>query len=198
MNKIVMTVLIGLVTLSGFVSSVNKTFKVSIEDSKLSWTGKRVNYGHTGSVDLKNGELILDDETLVGGGFVIDMESIRDLDLDDEKRAGKLVGHLKSEDFFDVKSFPEATFKITSARKEKSDHGNYMITGDLSIRGKTNSETFPVLVSITDTKISANGTVAFDRTKYDVRYGSGSFFDDLGDKMIHNEIRIQVELVAYK
>ena len=73
-----------------------------------------------------------------------------------------------------------------------------MITGDLTIRGKTNSETFPALVTITNAKISANGTVVFDRTKYEVKYGSGSFFDDLGDKMIHNEIRIQVELVAYK
>ncbi len=126
------------------------------------------------------------------------MKSIRDLDLDDEKKAGRLVGHLKSEDFFDVNTYPETRFTIKSVQREKSKNGNYMVTGDLTIRGKINSESFPVLISTENNKLTAKGIVIFDRTKYDVRYGSGSFFDDLGDKMIHNDIQIEVDLVAFK
>jgi len=171
---------------------------VSVTDSKLTWSGKRVNYGHLGSVDLSKGELFFDNKTFVGGYFVIDMKSIRDLDLEDEKKAGRLVGHLKSADFFDVEKYPETRYEIKSVRKEKSDNGNYVVSGDLTVKGITNSESFPVLISIDQKKITAKGIVTFDRTKYEVRYGSGSFFDDLGDKMIHNDIQIEVDLVAYR
>lgn len=167
-------------------------------DSKLTWTGKRVTYGHHGSVDLKSGSLEFKKGTLIGGEFVVDMTSIRDLDLDDEQRAGRLVGHLKSDDFFSVETYPETLFSITKVKKQKSESGNYMITGLLTIRGKTNEESFPAQIDVDGNRATASGTVVFDRTKYDVKYGSGSFFDDLGDKMIHDEIAINVELVATK
>jgi len=173
-------------------------FKASIKESKLTWSGKRVTYGHYGSVDLKSGELEFDGDILLGGEFVINMVSIRNLDLDDKKKSSKLVNHLKSEDFFDAKKFPEAKFMITSVKKEVTENGNYSITGNLTIRGNTHSETFSALVARQGESAKASGKVVFDRTKYNVRYGSGSFFDDLGDKMIHNNIEIEVELVTYK
>ncbi len=195
--KYVNILLIGIL-LTGFSLRESDIFHASAKDSKLTWAGKRVNYGHYGSVDLLSGELEFEGDDLLGGEFVIDMKSIRDLDMDDEKRSGRLAGHLKSEDFFDVENYPKALFAITSVKKEKTDNGNYILTGLLTVRGKTNTESFNAQIDRDGNTVTAKGKVVFDRTKYDVKYGSGSFFDDLGDKMIHNNIELDVEIVAYK
>ena len=184
--------------LSAFVMPEATTFKVSVEDSKLIWSGKRVNYGHSGEIKIQSGELTFNGSRLSGGSFTIDMTSIRDLDIEDEQRNGKLTGHLKSGDFFDVEKFPIANFVITAVKQDKVDKGTYEVTGDLTIKGVTSPVTFKSQIENLGETIRATGLIAFDRTKFNVKYGSGSFFDDLGDKMIHDEISLKVELVAHK
>lgn len=154
-------------------------------------------YDHTGSVDLSSGEIIFEGENIVGGKFVIDMNTIRDLDIEDEKRNSRLSNHLKSDDFFAVATHPTSTLVITSAKPSLSKANSYDFVGNLTIKGITNAINFEAVVERDNSKLKASGIITFDRTKYEVKYGSGSFFDDLGDKVIHDNIQLEVELVGY-
>ena len=181
----------------GFVNYVI-SYNVDIEQSKLTWKGKKATYGHLGTINLGNGTLTVSDGKLTGGNFDMDMTSIANTDLDDESKNAKLVGHLKSEDFFNVSIFPTSNVKITSVKEQKSENGNYELTADLTIKGATHPVRFAANVMMEGDKIVAEATIVFDRSKYDVRYGSGSFFDDLGDAVIHDDVEIGVKLVANK
>ena len=103
---------------------------------------------------------------------------------------------MKSDDFFAVESFTTSTLKITNVKSQRG--GKYSVTADLSIKGKTESVTFPVEVSLVEGKVTATAKITVDRTKFDVRYGSNSFFDNLGDKAISDEFTIDITLVAVK
>jgi polyisoprenoid-binding protein YceI len=167
---------------------------VNTEKSNIDWKGEKVTGEHTGTIKISNGTLELKDGKLKGGEFVIDMTSLENTDLDGEYK-GKLEGHLKSDDFFGVAKFPEATLKIKSV-KETAKNGVYNVTADLTIKGITNPITFTATLINTDGVIVANTNIIVDRSKYDVRYGSGSFFDNLGDKTIYDEFTLSVNLVT--
>ena len=149
---------------------------------------------HTGNVKIKNGDLQVDHGKLTGGSFEIDMTSITCTDLEGEW-AGKLVGHIKSDDFFGVDKYPTAKFVITRAIPQDT-KGNYKIIGNLTIKEKTNPVTFKGNVTEAGGNITATGDIVVDRSMFDVRYGSGSFFDNLGDKTIYDEFGLKVSLVA--
>lgn len=173
----------------------NKSYKVDLETTKVIWKGEKVvGGGHDGTIDLKSGSLIMSGDDLAGGEFVIDMNSMECTDLKDPDKAGKLIGHLKSDDFFGVEKYPTAEFKITSVDKQSK--GSYNVKGNLTIKGKTEAITFPAKVTKEGSKYIAESTIVFDRSKFDVRYGSGSFFDDLGDKTISDDITIIVNMVT--
>lgn len=176
----------------------NGTYSVDVSKSTLKWVGRKITYGHQGTIDLASGNLVVTDNEIKGGEFEIDMNTIVNLDLEDEAKNKKLTNHLRSSDFFNVSKFPRSYFRITSIKKIKSDQGNYDITGDLTIKGITNEITFPADIQINGETITASANLTFDRSKYDVRYGSGSFFDNLGDKIIYDDIEMEVELVAVK
>lgn len=169
------------------------TYKVNPEESQLKWVGRKVTGEHFGTINLKSGSLEVQDGILKGGNFVIDMPTLVSNDLEGEYK-GKLEGHLKSDDFFGVEKYPEAKFVITKATKKNANQ--YEITGDLTIKDKTNSISFPAEVVIAGDKVYATANITVDRSKYDVRYGSGSFFDNLGDKTIYDNFDLQVKLVA--
>jgi polyisoprenoid-binding protein YceI len=174
--------------LNGFTQD----YKVVAEKSILRWTGKKVGKNHVGKVTLKEGSFSLKGDKFVSGQFVIDMTSIIDEDLTDPNWNAKLIGHLKSADFFGVESFPTAALKIkgsTSFVKDEAD-----VTADLTIKGNTHPVTFKVK-RIGDV---FQATVAFDRSQYEVRYGSGKFFENLGDNAIEDMIPLDVTLVAVK
>jgi polyisoprenoid-binding protein YceI len=115
-------------------------------------------------------------------------------DLTDAKSKGNLTGHLKSDDFFSVEKFNTSSFKITEA---KSSNGtDYTITGNLTIKGITQKISFPAKVSVAGKKVTATGQIKFDRTKFEIKYRSGSYFEDLADKMIYDEVKLDVKLVA--
>lgn len=159
---------------------------VNVSESSISWLGKKVTGKHFGSVSLQSGELIMEDGVLVGGSFTIDMTSITVEDIQGTY-ADKLLGHLKSDDFFGVDNFNTAQLVFTNVSQN---NGIYTITGDLTIKGKTAPITFDA--SLSDDNASAE--IVVDRTIYDIRYGSGKFFDNLGDKAIYDDFTLTVNL----
>lgn len=190
--------LLTLITLAAFMVSMTgiapETYQVDIDSSTLVWTGKKVTGEHTGNINLKSGSLDFQNGTLKGGGFVIDMASITCTDLTDEEYNGKLIGHLKSDDFFGVAKHSDANFAITKVKKQKD--GTYQIKGDLTIKGITNAIEFPATVTQKDGAVKAVAKIIVDRSKFDIRYGSGSFFEGLGDKMIYDDFELDVTLSA--
>ncbi|MBB5285925.1 polyisoprenoid-binding protein YceI [Rhabdobacter roseus] len=174
------------------------TFKVDPAKSTLKWNGKKVTGEHYGTINLKEGSFTLDGAKLIGGSFVADMTSLTVQDVTDKDMNGKLAGHLKSDDFFSVESHPTAKFVVTKATPKSA--GQYDVTGDLTIKGITKPATFPVTVKTTANGAEATGTIVVDRSKYDMKFRSKSFFDanTLGDKLIYDDFTIDVKLVASK
>jgi len=147
---------------------------------------------HTGTIDFKAIAWKFDKAgTLVSANFTVDMTSIKCTDLD-EKNGAKLVGHLGSADFFNTTVYPTAQFKTTGVKSMGK--GAYEVTGDLTIKDITEPITFSANVSSDGHMRTGTAEVAIDRTKYDIKYGSGSFFDGLGDKMINDEFALVIEI----
>lgn len=167
--------------------------KVDVQKSKVEWTGKKVTGQHTGTIDIQQGTLEANKGKLTGGKIVIDMQSIKNVDLTDQEYNTKLINHLKSDDFFSVVKYPTSQLDIT---KVEGSGANLTVTGNLTIKGKTNPVSFPVTVSKSGKENVYKGTLTVDRSKYDVRYGSKSFFNDLGDKAISDEFTLDFHLVA--
>jgi polyisoprenoid-binding protein YceI len=177
----------------------DKTLKVNTAASKLIWNGKKVTGEHSGNINVSNGNLLIAKNNLVGGAFDIDMNSITCTDITDTDYNGKFVGHMKADDFFGTEKFPKATFKITAAnpiKGAKPGTANYNVTGDLTIKGITKPVTFPATVKVEGNKATAQGTATVDRTKYDIKYGSKSFFESIGDKAINDEFTLNFNVVA--
>lgn len=167
--------------------------KVKTDKSSIAWTGKKVTGQHNGSVNIKDGNLVIEDGIITGGAFTIDMNSITVLDLQDKGKAN-LEGHLKSDDFFGVEAYPVATLKIKDSKSKGK--GAYDFTADLTIKGITNTITFPAQVTFSGSEVMANADIKVDRSLYNVRYGSGKFFENLGDKTIYDEFELKVKLVV--
>jgi len=176
-----------IVSLLSFTNVNAQEKKVEVKDSNIEWEGEKVTGSHEGTIDLKDGYFTMENGELKGGEFVMNMTSITVTDLEGEDK-GKLEGHLKSDDFFGVNNHPTAKLVITSVAKKSND--TYGVVADLTIKEKTNSITFDL--DMDDNSASTELTI--DRSKYDVRYGSGSFFDNLGDKTIYDNFELDVEL----
>lgn len=181
------------------------TLKVDPAQSEVAWTGKKVlvESAHNGTVAIKSGSINVADKNITGGEIVIDMNTINNRDLAaSPSDKGKLEGHLKSPDFFDVAKFPTATFKITGAKAlptPKAGEPTHEVTGDFTMKGKTHPVTFPLVVTLGDDgKAEATGSLKIDRSKWDVRYASDKFFKGLGDKVIANDIDLSLKIVAAK
>lgn len=161
--------------------------EVKTKESTVAWKAYKVTGSHNGTVTLKSGTLMFDNDKLTGGEFAVDMTTLISTDLEGGSKY-KLEGHLKSDDFFGVESHPTSTLVFTNVKP--SGKNSYEVTGDLTIKGITKPVTFDV--SIYGSKATA--TMKVDRTRYDVKYGSGSFFDNLGDKTIYDEFDLVVDL----
>lgn len=159
---------------------------VKAAESSIVWTGKKVTGQHTGTINIKSGNIDIQDGVLKGGNFVIDMNSIVCTDMEGEY-GKKLEGHLKSDDFFGVPNHPTAEVVITSVNTGEV-RNRYDITADLTIKGITHPITFSAILG----EDMAKAKITVDRTKYDVKYGSGSFFDGLGDKMIYDDFELDL------
>lgn len=172
----------------------NQTFKIAVAQSNIDWTGRKVTGAHNGTIGIKSGELVLQDGKLTGGNFVVDVTSIKILDVTDPATNAQFWGHLASDDFFSLDQFPEANFVITKvAAKENS---AYDITGDLTIKGITHEVKFKATVNNTSDTLTATGRITIDRTWYDIKFRSGNFFTNLGDTLIYNDFDLDVTLTA--
>lgn len=167
-----------------FTSLINK--EVKVKESTVKWTGHKVTGKHFGSINLKEGTLTFEGDKLTGGMFVMDMTSIQTQDMDDEYNK-KLDGHLKHDDFFGVDKHPTSTLKFTNVRGHD---GHYHVSGDLTIKGITKSISFEMAIKDN----TATTQFKVDRTLYNIKYGSASFFDNLKDKAIDNEFDLDVTL----
>ena len=172
------------------------TYKVDAAKSSLTWLGKKVTGEHTGNISVKEGAFTVDANKVTGGQFTFDMNSMTCTDLADKDYNGKLMGHLKGEDFFNTTKHPTSTFKITKVTPKGGDL--YDITGNMTIKGITNAVSFPATVKMTGNQITATGKATLDRTKYDIRYGSKSFFENIGDKAIYDDFTVDMKLAANK
>jgi len=161
--------------------------KVDVSKSSIHWVGKKVTGQHEGTVALKEGNLIFKGKKLTGGSFVVDMTTLTSTDLTGDYLA-KLNGHLKSEDFFGTEKFK--TSKLVFKKIAAKTNGVYTVTADLTIKDTTAPVTFDITVNGNTVKT----TLSIDRTKYGIKYGSGSFFDNLGDKTINDQFELTVSL----
>ncbi len=171
-----------------------EAFQIDTAGSKVEWTGSKVvGGGHVGTLQLKSGEIQYEKNAPKSAAVVVDMKSIKNSDLTDPQWNKKLVDHLHSGDFFDTAKFPEANLKIASFKKV--DKENYDLEGTLTIKGITKPirlKAKTVAEKDQITRIVAD--LEFDRTDFEVRYGSGKFFENLGDKMISDKVQVKVEL----
>ena len=175
---------IQLLTLAFLVVSSAFAADVDLKKSTLKWTGTKVTGKHYGKIYLKSAKVEEKDGKLTGGEFVVDMKNFTVDDLSGEWEK-KFLAHIKNEDFFTVDKYPTSKLKIKSVKGDK-------VTADLTIKDKTNEVKFDLKKSGKTYK----GTLKFDRTKFGMVYGSGDFFKGLGDKMIHNEVTVEVEIVT--
>jgi polyisoprenoid-binding protein YceI len=167
--------------------------KINTKVSSVEWVGKKVTGQHDGTIAIKEGSLSFHDGNLEKGKIVIDMTSIIVKDLEGEW-AEKLKNHLESPDFFNVAEHNTVIFVITKVTPEGK--GKSKIYGELTIKGITHPIEFTSTNEMKDGKFAAFAELKIDRTLYDVKYGSGKFFEGLGDKMIDDEFTIKFKIAA--
>ncbi|WP_418263238.1 YceI family protein [Flavobacterium faecale] len=180
--------LLALLVIFSFTKLEAQDKKIDVSKSIIKWTGKKITGQHEGTIKFKEGVLMFNNNKVVGGRFIADMTTLDNTDQTGSSKA-KLEGHLKSDDFFGIYNFDTSllTFKTVTSK------GNnvYTIIGTLTIKGKSHPIIFDLIVKGN----TAMANLSVDRTKYDIRYGSGSFFDDLGDKTIYDQFDLNVYLV---
>lgn len=163
---------------------VNEEYILDTENSLLTWEASRIGIKHTGTVAIKEGSLIRENDEFTKGEFIIDMTTITET-----KNNQRFLNHIKSKDFFDVDKYPISTLIIKSITEA------YTITADLTIMDQTNEISFPARVSTNNGKLHISADFEIDRTQWGITYGSGSFFENLGDKAIKDKIKYGLELV---
>lgn len=177
-------------------SNTGQKNDLSLNESKLEWTATKVTGKHSGTVEFVNGNIYMEDNTLTGGNFEIDFKSIKVLDIKDAEMNAKLTGHLKSPDFFSADEFPSGKFVLTSIKSISEN--NFEVKGNLTIKNITKEINFPVKINTEAKRITATADFNIDRTLWDVKYRSGKFYENLGDKLISDDFNIKLNLVFSK
>ena len=179
------------------VSFEEGVYSVVVDRTELSWIGKEISTKiHTGTLNLTDGMIEIIDENTINGNITIDMSSINVTDL--QGRAKEMLeGHLRSADFFEVENYPNATlnFKSKSYNKLKN---LIDFEGQLTIKDISNPIFFSATLIESSPYLKAKSILSFDRSKYNVRFRSGSFFENLGDKLILDDIDVNIVLVTEK
>ncbi len=179
---------------------INGVRTINLEESHIEWTGRNLLNKHHGRIAISSGSLNFDNSTLIGGEFTISMKSITCADLQGSELHDVLIAHLESDDFFDVQIYPEARFTITKASQiphATPGAPNLKVHGNLAIKGITLPMDFNATAGITpEGHAAAQATLSFDRTLWNVIYGSGKFFRNLAGHLVNDFIEIQVRIVA--
>ncbi len=181
------------------VSASDDTYLVDKDRSTLGWKGCKDAGCHNGTIQIKEGTLAVDKNDLIAGSFTVDMKTIVDLDLKDIKENDKLVADISSDNFFDVKKYPTTKFEITASEKLKemdAAGNNYLIKGNLTIKDVTRNISFPAKITIDQKEFLAKAKFSINRSEFNLKYGKGKLFKGIGDKIIHNPIEFNIDLVA--
>jgi polyisoprenoid-binding protein YceI len=178
---------ITILALSAGIANSQQKMNADTSKTKLNWLGEKVTGQHTGTIKLQSGWLTFADNKIVAGEFLIDMASLKD----DDKSA-RLENHLKSDDFFSVEKFPVSKLVLKSS--DSFEKGSAVVRGDLTIKGVTVPIEFKAAMQKKDDGTWFYTNLVVDRTKYSIKYGSGSFFDNLGDRTIYDEFKLKVAL----
>jgi polyisoprenoid-binding protein YceI len=193
MKKTGMLLVIAMISFSTLIAQ--KTYVADNEATRIDWKGNKIiGSEHIGTIDLQSVWLSLDEGVITGGEFIVDMKSITDTDLKDETMRAKLEGHLKSDDFFGVEKYPVSKLVITEGTKFTG--GTATVMGNLTIKEATHPVSFTVAVSESGAgdMMTYTAAITFDRSLYNVRFGSGKFFSNLGDNAIKDEIMLEIKL----
>jgi polyisoprenoid-binding protein YceI len=174
-------------------------FKINTDSSSMEWYAEKVSGKHNGTIKFSSGEFSNNHGNYTGT-FVVDMTSIVNKDIASEEHKAKLEGHLKSADFFDVAKYPTSTFVLNSltALPQAKDGYTHAAKGMLTIKDKTNEVTFYLTMRMQNNVVFASGSGVIDRSKFDVKYGSKTFFEDIGDKAIYDDFTLKFGIVASK
>ena len=196
MKKIFLSAILSVITLFAMATKPHVDHvRVNTENSTVKWKGSKISSSHEGTVNILKGTLNIDHGTLVGGQLSIDMQSLATTDMS-EKYNKKLDGHLKNEDFFNVSEFPTASITIINAVRGSGN--SYKIMANLTIKGITHPISFASDVNVNGKNFLATAKIKIDRTKWDIKYNSGNYFKDLGDKLILDEIEFDIYLLSVK
>ena len=170
------------------MTAVDATYNIKQDQSSLVWTGREVSTSsHYGTINFTSGQFEIADGLISQGEFFVDMTSITVQDLTGGSK-DRLEGHLRSDDFFSVESYPTAHLYISSS--EAISNGKWMVNGFLTIKDISH----PVLFEMANTEDGWNASLVFDRSKYNVKFRSGTFFENLGDKLIYDDIELKINL----
>lgn len=182
---------------TGSILPTGNDYRLDIKSSRIQWKGsKLIGDSLTGEVYFDEGFLGVSDGQLSSGSFSVDLNSIKSTSLDSDDSKARLEEHLKSDDFFSVDSYPTASFSISDLSLKTDNY--YQITGNLTIKGISNTISFPAKVMIDESEVKAWAEFEIDRTWWGIQYGSGKFFANLGDRAIKDEIGFMVYLKADK
>ena len=193
--KISVIVMLFMVLGTGFTANAVE-YGIDKNVSTVKWVAKKVTGQHNGLISFESGSVAVTKNTISGGSFVINMKSIVDEDLTSEEMKKKLIGHLSSDDFFSIEKFPESKLEVKKVTPVSGD--DYHFVADLTIKGITNPIEFKANVSIKGDQVNAKGLITVNRTLYGIKYGSGSFFQGLGDKVIYDDFSLEFNVVAKK
>lgn len=190
-------VAMGFAALAGGPKAGAQQVTVDAKASTFKWHAKKVTGEHMGTVNFSGGTITLEKGAVVGGTIEMDMTTIVATDLQGEYK-GKLEGHLKSEDFFSTEKFAKSTLVIkkVEAIKGSKTAENATVTADLTIKGITKEIKFPAIIVVKGNSVTANADFMIDRTQWDIRYGSKSFFEGIGDKAIDDSFNVKVRIVT--
>ena len=173
----------------------DKYLKIDNKESSIQWKGSSLNdlNTQTGFISISKGELMVEDGQLIGGTIEIDMNTIEDKN---HASNNKLVNHLKDPDFFEVKRFPYSTISITKINSVIGDHKQ--VIANLTIKGITHPVTFQTETKLKGGIMKANAKLVIDRTKWDVRYKSAKFYNNLANQTMSDSIEFDIQIVAKK
>lgn len=175
------------------VSTVNaedSQYTIETSQSSITWTGRELSTSyHYGTINLLSGQFEVSNGIILNGEFIVDMTSINNQDMEGDSKA-RLEGHLKSDDFFSVDSHPTALLSIQGS--ELISEGKWNVTANLTIKGITH----PVDFEMTRSEQGWLANLVFDRSKYEVKFRSGTFFENLGDKLIYDDIELAINLTT--
>ncbi len=186
---------IALIAMFSTAFAQGEKYTINNNKSTIKWHAEKVTGSHEGNVNVQSGILVFKNDKLTSGSFEIDMTTISCSDIENPEYNAKLVGHLKSDDFFSVDNNPTAKLVITSAKHKGNN--TYDIKAKMTIKNITKEIKFVAVLDNNNDIITGSADITIDRTEFDIKYGSGSFFDDLGDKAIYDNFDLKIKLVAF-